>query len=305
VSPPVAPLVQELKNPDDGQTRILVFIVIADGKAHTFRNGEKTAYYIRIGRETREARNGFLTQLLASKHEIVPFDRRPNPNTGETDIDLLLFRDCMNEMKLNQPAKPLENYLSSTEQIAEFIPPLLAKKNLDDAYCLRNFTLLLFGKKNSITVNFPEAYTVISIYNGTDRSEPTAVRHTLTGSIIVQAKQSLELLKSQIYTVFDKTSATPNQEKYPARALQEALVNAVVHRDYEMPDPVRVTVFSDRIEILSPGCLHFGVDKDKFLAGKAAPNFRAMKEEGCPAPVFELGVDSVTCVLPAHPRSQA
>jgi hypothetical protein len=27
-----------------------------------------------------------------------------------------------------------------------------------------------------------------------------------------------------------------------------------------------------------------------------------MKEEGCPAPIFEIGTESVTCILPAHPR---
>jgi hypothetical protein len=27
-----------------------------------------------------------------------------------------------------------------------------------------------------------------------------------------------------------------------------------------------------------------------------------MREEGCPDPVFEIGTDNVTCILPAHPR---
>jgi predicted HTH transcriptional regulator len=79
---------------------------------------------------------------------------------------------------------------------------------------------------------------------------------------------------------------------------------------------------------MSPGCLHWSVDKDKFLAGKASPKWRnqsfaylfnklqlsqsegqgistiirTMEEEGCPHPVFEIGVENVTCILPAHPR---
>jgi predicted HTH transcriptional regulator len=328
VNPSIVPIVHELSNPEGASTKILVFVIIASSKAHTYRDGETSSYYVRQGKETREARNGILQQLLASKQEIIPFDKRPNPNVSEVDIDTLFFRDCMNEMNLVQPSKALEDYFSDKEQIAEFVPPLLAKKKLDSGFCLRNFALFMFGKKNSISLNFPDTYISLSIYNDVDRSAPTSEQHQLTGSIIEQSRQTIKLLNAQAYTVIDKTSDKPNQVKYPVRALQEALINAVVHRDYEIPEPIRVTIFSDRIEILSPGCLHWGVDKDKFLAGKASPKWRnqsfaylfnklqlaqsegqgiptiirTMKEEGCPEPIFEPGVDSVMCILPAHPR---
>ena len=226
VSPSLSPLIQEIDNPEDKATKILIFIIIASPKAHTYRDGETVNYYVRVGKETREARNGILAQLLTSKQEIIPFDKRANPNVGETDIDALLFRDCMNEMKLVQPSKPLEGYFSDKEQIAEFVPPLCVRKSLDGELCLRNFALFMFGKKNAISLHYPDAYTSLSIYNGIDRSEPTAVRYLLTGSIIEQAKKAIELLNMQAYTAFDKTSDKPNQVKYPIRALQEALINA-------------------------------------------------------------------------------
>ena len=328
VSPAVVPIVQEIENPEKKDTRILVFIVVATSEAHFYRSGETTTYYVRIGRETREARNGVLSQLLLKKQKIEYFDKRMNINTTESDIDILLFRDSMQEMGLLFPGKSLEDYFSEKDQIAELIPPLFKRVELDGVLRPRNFTLLLFGKKAAITTNFPDAHLVLSIYRGTDRSEPTAERHILTGSIIEQARKSVELLNTQAYTAFDKTNVKPNQVKYPIRALQEAVINAIVHRDYEIPDPIRVTVFSDRIEVVSPGSLHWGVDKEKFLAGKATPKwknqsfaylfnklqlaqsegqgiptiFRTMREEGCPEPTFEIGTDSVTCILPAHPR---
>jgi len=328
ISPSIAPIIEVIDNPINNETKILVFIVTATSKAHTYKDDETVKYYVRVGRETIEARNGILSHLLTSKQEVEPFDKRANPKVDETDIDSLLFRDCMNEMKLTQPTKPLENYFSDREQIAEFVPPLCVKKSLDGGLCLRNFALFMFGKKNAISLNFPDAHTLLSIYNGTDRSEPTAERHSLTGSITEQAKKAIELLNTQAYTAFDKISEKPNQVKYPIRALQEAVINAIVHRDYEIAEPIRITVFSDRIEIMSPGSLHWGVDREKFLAGKATAKWRnqsfaylfnklqlaqsegqgiptiirTMKEEGCPAPIFEIGTDSVTCILPAHPR---
>lgn len=328
VSPSLVPIVQEMENPENKDTRILIFIVIATSDAHTYRNDEKNAYYVRNARETFEARNGILSQLLIKKQKIESFDKKMHPNTTEKDIDVLLFRDSMQEMGLLFPEKSLEDYFSDKEQIADLVPPLFARGGLDKVLRPRNFTLLLFGKKSSITLNFPDAHILFSIYSGTDRSVPTSERHTLIGSIIEQARKSVELLNTQAYTAFDKTNSKPNQVKYPIRALQEAVVNAIVHRNYEIPEPIRITIFSDRIEIMSPGELHWGVDKEKFLNGRATAKwrnqsftylfnklqlaqyegqgiptiFRTMKEEGCPNPIFELGTDSITCILPAHPR---
>jgi ATP-dependent DNA helicase RecG len=44
-------------------------------------------------------------------------------------------------------------------------------------------------------------------------------------------------------------------QKYPVRVLAEAITNAVIHRDYRLPVDVMVRIFSDRIEIESPGLL--------------------------------------------------
>jgi len=330
VSPSINPLVTEIENPEDAATRILVFTIIASPDAHTYRDGEKSLYYVRIASNTKEARNGILTQLLIKKQKIEYFDKRINSKASDADIDVLLFRDYMQEMGLLSPDKSLEDYFSEREQIAEFVPPLFDRVGLDNSLKPKNFTLLTFGKKTSITRLYPEAYTILSIYRGKDRSEPTAERHLLTGTLIEQAKKSIELLNAEAYVAFDKLNDKPNQVKYPIRALQEAVINAIVHRDYEIAEPNRITVFVDRIEVRSPGALHWAVNKEKFKEGKSSPKWRnqsfaylfnkiqlaqsegqgiptiirTMKEEGCPEPIFELETESVTCIFPAHPRHQ-
>jgi ATP-dependent DNA helicase RecG len=330
VDPAIIPRIVEIENPENSSTIILVFVVLRTRHAHIYRDGETSKYYVRISRETKEARNGILRQLLTEKQEIEYFDKRTNNTATAADIDVLVFRDSIQEMGLLFPEKSLEDYFSDREQIAELVSPLFVRIDLDGILRPRNFTLLMFGKKTSITSKFPEAYTILSIYKGIDRSEQTAERYTLTGTIVEQAKRSIELLNTQAYTAFDKTSSKPNQVKYPMRALQEAVINAIVHRDYEVPEPIRITVFADRVEIRSPGTLHWGVDKEKFLQGKASPKWRnqsfaylfnklqlaqsegqgiptiirTMREEGCPEPIFEIEPESLTCILPAHPRHQ-
>ena len=328
VSPSIAPKPIPLENPENPATKILVFVVHATNEAHTFRDGLKNLYYVRSGRHTIEARNGILRELLAKKTRKTPFDQMVNQEATTEDIDLPYFRDQLSEMKLLFPNKSLEDYLSDKEQVAEFVLPLFGKLPLDEQIRPRNFTLLMFGKKKTISHLFTNSYTIFSVYPGKDRSEQHAERHELTGPIILQAIRAIDLLNFQFNTVYDKSSDKPNQRKYPERAVKEAVVNAIVHRDYEISEPNQITVFSDRIEIKSIGSLHWGVNKEKFLEGKSSAKwrnqtfaylfsklhlsqsegqgiptiFRLMKEEGCPPPRFEIEEDSVTCILPAHPR---
>lgn len=326
VSPPLVPVTEEI--PMESGRRILVFLVPSTGNAHEYRSGAEKGgrYFIRVGRETREARNGLLTELLVRKGAKEPWDRRINVSAGIGDIDLIALRDGLRQMGLWDPQRPLEDYLSDKDSLSNFVPPLLGRSGVDAPSHPRNFSLLFFGSQP--TRFFPGAFSIFSIYRGKDRSEPTSERVEVVGAIGDQAKKLVDLLNIEAYVAFDKTGQQPNQVKYPRRALQEAVINAIAHRDYEMDQPVRVTVFSDRIEITSPGSLPRGVDPARFRQGKATAHWRnqalayflsklqlaqaegqgiptilrVMQEEGCPPPTFEFTDENVTCVLPAHPR---
>ena len=326
VTPPITPRTEEI--PVDAERRILVFIVPASPTVHTLRSrpGENGVCYYRSGRETRVAKNSVLMDLLTHKNVIEPWDRRVTPSATIGDIDLLAMRDILREMGVWQDDVPLENYLSATERLYALTPPLVASEHITQRLCPRNFTLLLFGK--DLPKFFPGAYTILSVYRGEDRSTPNARRHEIIGNVVYQARRCIELLNAESCTLFDKRSEEPNRNKYPQRALQEAVVNALVHRDYESDQPTRITVFDNRIEFNSPGALPRAVDKEKFVSGKASPHWRnqslafffnklqlaqaegqgiptilhAMKKEGCPQPIFELDADKVICILPAHPR---
>jgi ATP-dependent DNA helicase RecG len=331
VSPEIAPVVIEERIPANPGKRVLIFLVCASQQAHSYRPTGKdaAAYYIRIGRETIEAKNGLLRELLVRKGALPPWDRRLNEGSTVDDIDLLLLRDTLQKMGLWDPRKPVEDYLSDSSWISAFLPSLAGKRPLEDIPRPRNFSVLLFGKNPQKA--YPGAYSIFSIYRGKDRSEPTAERTELTGSIISQASKLIELLNAETQIIYDKAHPNPNQPKYPVRALQESVVNAIVHRDYEIEQPMRVTVFSDRIEIRSPGALPRAIDPEKFIAGNAPAVWRnqafafffgkmqlaqgegqgiptilrTMNEHGCPAPRFDLEPESVTCILPAHPRHEA
>ncbi len=327
VSPSIAPLVQEVETSDPAR-RVLVFVMAATPRAHTFRKGDGTGkHFVRISRETREARNGVLRELLVRKSELEPWDRRICATATTNDLDLVALRDALQRMNVFDPQRGIDDYLSDTRALSPFVPPLCARDPLGGQLRPRNFAMLLFGRQ--VQLHVPGAYSLVSIYPGVDRAEPHADRHELDSTLIDQARRTIDILGVQSFIAFDKTNErSPNAVKYPRQALTEAIVNALAHRDYELQDPTRTTVFSDRIEILSPGSLPTGVKLETLREGRAAPKwrnqslawflsrlqlaqaegqgiptiFRSMREEGCPEPQFEADDARVVCLLPAHPR---
>jgi ATP-dependent DNA helicase RecG len=273
VSPPITPRIEELASEIEDR-RVLVFIQPATGQAHTFRRGDRGArHFVRVGRSTIEARNGVLRDLLVRRGALEPWDRRVCEGAVIDDLDLIALRDTLQRVGVFSPERGLEPYLSADTQISPFVPALCVREPLTGATRPRNFAVLMFGRE--VQRFIPGAFSLFSIYPGTDRSDVHAERHEIAGNLIEQARRLTELLDVQSYAVFDKNDPTlPNALKYPRRALYEALGNALAHRDYELPDPIRITVFSDRIEVLSPGGLPMGVDPQLFRVGRAEPRWR-------------------------------
>jgi ATP-dependent DNA helicase RecG len=329
VSPPIVPLVEELPA-DDESRRILVFLQPATGTAHTFRRGREGArHYVRASRSTIEARNGVLRSLLVRKGALEPWDRRPCSGATVQDLDLLALRDTLQRMGLYSSEQGVEPYLADGAQITPLVPSLCVAEPFTGVLRPRHYAVLLFGREPQ---RFVPGFSIFSAYPGRDRTDPVARRVEIAGTLLDQAKRLQDLLDAEVVTLFDKTDLkTPNAEKYPRRALQEAMVNALAHRDYELVDPARVTSYRDRIEFVSPGGLPPGVTIEDLRRRTVTPRWRnqslawflnrlqlaqaegqgiqtirsALKAAGCPPPRFAATEVSVSCVLRAHPRFRA
>lgn len=327
VFPALHPLVEELPA-ESADRRILVFVQPATSTAHLLRDGNSSGkHYVRISRSTVEARNGLLRELLVRKGAIEPWDRRACERATVSDIDLLVLRDTLNQMGYAPTDADIASYLSDSRQISSFVPSLCVKEPLTGQLRPRNFAVLLFGRNVSHFI--PGAVSLFTVYDGVDRYHHSSERHEISGTLLEQARHLNQLLQLQATQLIDKTNLqSPNRFRYPLRALYEALGNALAHRDYEQPDPTRVTVFSDRIEFNSPGSLPLGLDVQSFRNGTLGPKWRnqalawffnrlqlaqaegqgittilrAMMESGSPPPHFDADENRVLCVLPAHPR---
>lgn len=56
--------------------------------------------------------------------------------------------------------------------------------------------------------------------------------------------------------------------KIPEEAFREAIANALIHRVWDMDSQIRVSMFDDRVEVVSPGSLPPGITVEEYLDGK-------------------------------------
>ena len=93
-------------------------------------------------------------------------------------------------------------------------------------------------------------------------------RREFKGSLFQQLNEVYEYLDlcNKLHASFDKLLRIDARD-YPEVALREALLNAVVHREYSLSGSILVKIFSDRIEFISPGGLVRGIEVDDIMSG--------------------------------------
>jgi ATP-dependent DNA helicase RecG len=93
-------------------------------------------------------------------------------------------------------------------------------------------------------------------------------RREFGGSLFRQLNDAYEFLdlNNQTKATFDKLLRIDTRD-YPESALREALLNAVIHREYSLSGSILIKIFLDRIEFISPGGLVRGIEIDDMMSG--------------------------------------
>jgi len=125
---------------------------------------------------------------------------------------------------------------------------------------------LLFGRQPQRVL--PTARVEFARFEGTVAGEIILDRKTVEGRLPQQLDQMESLLRLHLRDAGVIRGFEPEvQAELPAEMLRESLTNALVHRDYSLSAPVRVILFEDRLEVLSPGQLPNGVTVENVRAG--------------------------------------
>ena len=100
----------------------------------------------------------------------------------------------------------------------------------------------------------PMAYIQFRRVAGKQLTDDTIDQAVIHGTLDVMSRQIEEKLNAHNFSplkIGEKTHRT--FPAYPLAALRQIVRNAIMHRDYNMSTPIRVTWYDDRVEIISPG----------------------------------------------------
>jgi ATP-dependent DNA helicase RecG len=137
--------------------------------------------------------------------------------------------------------------------------PLQVLKKLELIRCETEITraaILLFGK------NPQSPLTQAVVHAGRLREKVHIMDNRIVeGSIIDQVDETVEFIKKNLHVRFEITGEPQRKEiwDYPLTALREAVINAIVHRDYGDTTDIQIKIFEDALQVWSPGFLPFNV----------------------------------------------
>ena len=254
-------------------------------------------YLIRDG-----ARNRALTAIeihrLMTHRGIVDFETQRPPGAALGDLDwerARSYADRLGQLDQQDVESLLRNRACLVEEDGQVRPTFAG--------------LLLFGYRPSQWM--PNAGITAVRYPGREMGDQF-VREDIRGRLPAQIQRAEAFLRENTsHRVLLKGLTHQESPAYPNDVLREAIVNAVAHRDYSVRgESIRILVFSDRIQVYSPGRLPGHVTVENIVQERFSRNpvivqvladlgfierlgygidrmLRLLEKAGQPAPHFE------------------
>ena len=155
----------------------------------------------------------------------------------------------------------LQSNLKEKIQIETFNKDTLKTLNLyDDANGFNNAAGLLADKNHFPGIDIVKFGENISIIQKRITFENT--------SVLGIYEKALSVFRDYYQYEVIQGADRKMVEKIPEAAFREAIANALIHRVWDVDSQIRVSMFDDRTEIVSPGGLPSGITEDEYLSGK-------------------------------------
>jgi predicted HTH transcriptional regulator len=204
--------------------------------------GAENGVYVRVGSTSRRA-GPELKRELSRYAQGRSFDEEPYPEVNSEEID---FRAASESFRLVRSLKraDLQTLRILTSYQGSIVPTVGG--------------LLLFGGRR--LEFFPDAWIRVGLFGGRDRTRILDSKE-ITSHLPLAAEEAIAQIARMTATSLEIEGARHTaRPTYPAAAVREAVINAVVHADYaERGTPISVSLFSDRLEVENPGLLPFGL----------------------------------------------
>ena len=155
----------------------------------------------------------------------------------------------------------LHRKLKETVRIENFDKDTLKTLNLyDDVNGFNNAAGLLADKNHFPGIDIVKFGENISIIQKRSTFENI--------SVLEVYEKAIEVFRDYYQYEVIQGADRKKMEKIPEAAFREAIANALIHRVWDVDSQIRVSMFDDRIEIVSPGGLPSGSTEEEYLSGK-------------------------------------
>ena len=212
-------------------------------------------FLIRIGSTNRVATQSELMRLF-QQSGVFHYDALGVEGSGIKQINLNKISEYFDnyQVDFSQEDHP-ENLLKNTDILTEQYQATVAG-------------LLVFALNPQKFM--PNACISFAHFAGDELTEELVDKQTITGTLDVQVDSALAIIKNNIQrpSVIKGGKLEPLKFNYPDKVFRELLVNACVHRNYAISGSrIRIFMFTNRIEFISPGRLPNTVTIEKLSYG--------------------------------------
>ncbi|PIE22548.1 MAG: transcriptional regulator [Planctomycetota bacterium] len=241
VRPPLAPQIRRVELP--GADGSLVPVLGIEVSRSLFVHKSPGGYFHRVGSSKREMPPEYLARLMQerSQSRVIRYDETPVPHTAPSDLD-----DTLTRRFLRLGADLSETNMRKLRVVAE------------DENGVPRLTIagtLLCSKSPSTWLPHAEIQAVSYAGERSDVNYQEDARD-IGGPLDTQVFDALHFVRRNARLSGTKTTARSERPQFSERAVFEALVNAVAHRDYSMAGArIRLHMFKDRLELFVPGGL--------------------------------------------------
>lgn len=241
IKPPVPLRVVRLSLP--GPRGIDVPVIKVDIPRSLFVHESPGGYFWRQGDKKRKMSPESLARLFQQRSQvrIIRFDEQAVPFTSPDALDEHLWR----------------RFAPSRTDAPELVLRKLRLVTDDDTGTARLTVSGCLMATRSPEAFLPNAIIEAVAYRGKERDANYQLdARTIAGPLDDQVNQALAFVTRNMVVSATKAPGRIDTPQYSVRAVFEAIVNAVAHRDYSMAgSKIRLFMFADRLELYSPGTI--------------------------------------------------
>ena len=252
IEPPLYPTLDAQSH--DDKLLLLVRIESSLNKPHMTSDG---VYWMRSGMSKRRLGPQALERLFQS-HARLNLDETQTTALISEHLDRVVFHAF------------IEHHQGTTvSALGQSEAQLLSNMNLARGEYFTLAGLLLFAKHPQ-TITPDCLIRAVSFHGQTIDDDRYRSRADLTGNVEQIFLGTMTFLRNNLHQVpaTQGFNAQPTLEIDEA-ALQEAVVNALLHRNYGKKAVIRLLVFTDRVEVISPGCLPNHLTEEQIRYGNS------------------------------------